>query len=855
MILWKVILVITLFLIFIILFYPKNSNEKYIKIAENIRKTISEKYYGQTFPQCKSILNSPSYGLLADASIVCKTTENLSATPFFYYEDFPEDFITNGWVFVNLDITDFSRFNKNSPQFIVCKTQQAYNILSEKFPSKTVIYTGFTSFDKYDDSVEKDYSKFIHIAGKSPLKGTETLLKTWIKHPEWPELIIVTREHPELLCKKIITSLKEGPKNIKFIFKFLSEENLDKLSNRIGIHICPSETEGFGHYLHEAKALSSVVLYTDAPPMNETFIDGYNGISIECKFSELTNDICPIYKITEEGLEKSIKQVLEMSIEERAKIGKLARVSFLEEKQKFETNLSTAILGHNRIPKIIHHVWISKEDNYKNVDIPKKYEKYIESWKIHNADFTFMYWSGEKILNLIKNNFPEFLNFYKNLKLISKCDFARFAISYIYGGLYSDVDYMCRNNVDNLIKGDSYFIFEPITHFKKVNNKLITNAIFAVHPKSNIAYNFLIYMLNQNSGDVLKDTGPVGLYKYLKTCPYKVLYGKTCDLISSDDNGYTPECNGEYNNYATTVWSDGSGWGNDYNTIEIDNLPFKVIKNPIDNSSLRIEKSDINIDIDVNYNKYLSEVLEDPIEAIFIAHALKNKNSPDIVYFTNKDINICNFVENTALINAIPNIKISYDKKWNNFLDGSNVIWEINKSTNKNLPDLISDLPEKRNIFEISKNLKPNHSIIDVYSNNGHLAIPLAKALSNYGRHDITVYAIDPSKNKCDFMRRIAKYNDISNIVILQLTLDNGNTIDNLLEKNILGPIGLYIKTQELQTLKGSENLIRKYKPIIYEQKTEKSKDNSSYLLNIDNSYKITDFIPNKKIIFQSING
>lgn len=894
MLLWKLLLFITILLIFVMVFSRKNKHETYI---ENMRKTISEKYYGQKFPQCKSVLNSNSYGLVADASIVCKTTDNLPATPIFYYEDFPEDFMTNGWVFVNLDITDFSRFNDPySPQFIACKTHQAYNILSNKFPDKTVIYTGFTSFDKYNDSIEKDYSKFIHIAGKSPFKGTENLVKTWIKHPEWPTLIIVARGEPEIGCKKILNSLEYKPLNIQFIFDFLPEENLDKLSNKIGIHICSSDHEGFGHYLHEAKALGSVVLYTNAPPMNETFVDGYNGIAIDCNFSHLRNNICPVYKITEEGLEKAVNQVLQMSTEELREMGILARESFLEEKEKFRTNLTSAILGHNRIPKIIHHVWISKEDHYKDVDIPKKYEKYLESWKIHNADFNFMYWSGEKILNLIQTHFPEFLLFYKNLKLISKCDFARFAITYIYGGLYSDMDYMCRNNIQNLIKGESYFIFEPINHFKVVNSKLITNAIFALYPKSNIGYDFLVYMTKQRSGDILKDTGTICLYRYLKMCPYKVLYGKTCDLISSDNKGYAPQCNGEYNNYATTVWSDGSGWGNDYNTIEIDNLPFKVVKNPIDNSSLRIEKT-LNTDIQVNYNKYISEVLEDPMEAIFIAHALKNKNSLDIVYFTNKNVEICNVVENTALMNAIPNIKISNQNKWSNFLDGSDLIWEVSEFTKKNWPDLMYDLPEKRKIFELCKNLKHNHGVIDVGAHIGDLAIPLAKALANCGRSDVTVYAIDPSKDKCDFMRRMAKYNDISNIVILQLGLsdtdknlskttknvgnntgsyvwESGNdvfftTADKLLEKNVIGPIGLYhidVETHELQTLKGSQNLIRKYKPLITieifvdNNKGNKCKDSSSspyckevfdLIMSIESSYKVTGFLPNNDLIFQ----
>ena len=44
--------------------------------------------------------------------------------------------------------------------------------------------------------------------------------------------------------------------------------------------ICCSKAEGFGHFIQEAKASSSVVLTTGGPPMNE-FVSNDDGFLIK----------------------------------------------------------------------------------------------------------------------------------------------------------------------------------------------------------------------------------------------------------------------------------------------------------------------------------------------------------------------------------------------------------------------------------------------------------------------------------------------------------------------------------------------------------------------------------------------
>lgn len=633
--------------------YPKNNIFQKSERFDYISRQILNK----TFPSCKSIVNINSYGLYADGIIVCDLLSNLKASPVFYYEGYPKDYIKNGWVFVNLDHIDLDKFNDDSPQFILCKTLQAYNILSSKLINKNVYYTGFTSFDRYKPSITKDFKKFIHIAGKSPYKGTKLLIDIWSMHPEWPELTVVMS--PANPNYDYVFKHTSNIPNIKKIFKDLEEKELTELGNSIGNHICSSQHEGFGHYIHEARSMANVVLYTDAPPLNETFIPYYNGIPIEAKLNGYVNNICPVYNITKEGLETAITKILSMNEESLRIIGLNARNAYLDDKVNFKERLINLIQGDKKIPKHIHYLWLSKDDNYANVELPKKFNKYIDSWKKHNPEFKFTYWSGEDIIKMLSNDFPQFINFYKNLRLISKCDFARFLIIYLYGGLYMDCDYICRKNISELIDYENYFVFEPAKHFYR-GIPQIMNGLFASVENSNLIYGWIYEMFTKPYiEDVIESTGPAGLYRYIKESKYKVLFGNTCDLLSIDDSGERcHECKTVFNSFGATIWKDGSGWGDGYNKGETDNFTYDTITNPITNKLLYIDKHfEIPDNIIDKYNSYLNNgyIPKDYREIL-----LFSQGTDKDIYFKNDNLYLCDSLEKLAIINSIPNIVIIY---------------------------------------------------------------------------------------------------------------------------------------------------------------------------------------------------
>ncbi|MBV6866149.1 glycosyltransferase [Xanthomonas euvesicatoria] len=146
------------------------------------------------------------------------------------------------------------------PRFdaVLCKTHHAERIFRSLGCATRFI--GFTSPDRHDPRVFRQRA-FFHLAGRSTAKGTRVLLDTWQQHPEWPPLTVV--QNPRTAGKPVVAP------NIDHRVGYLDDAELRRMQNAHLFHICPSEAEGFGHYLMEALSVGAVTLATDGEPMNE----------------------------------------------------------------------------------------------------------------------------------------------------------------------------------------------------------------------------------------------------------------------------------------------------------------------------------------------------------------------------------------------------------------------------------------------------------------------------------------------------------------------------------------------------------------------------------------------------------
>lgn len=123
-----------------------------------------------------------------------------------------------------------------------------------------VRYTSFLSRDPFDPSAARE-RRALHLAGRSSAKNTTAVLRAYwdadaagIKLP-WLDLVSFAAVVPTPPRVTQHSSIVRGA--------------LDFLLNNCRFHLCPSEIEGWGHYIVEATACRGIVITTDASPMFE----------------------------------------------------------------------------------------------------------------------------------------------------------------------------------------------------------------------------------------------------------------------------------------------------------------------------------------------------------------------------------------------------------------------------------------------------------------------------------------------------------------------------------------------------------------------------------------------------------
>jgi mannosyltransferase OCH1-like enzyme len=148
------------------------------------------------------------------------------------------------------------------------------------------------------------------------------------------------------------------------------------------------------------------------------------------------------------------------------------------------------------IPKKIHQIWLGGE-------LPEKYRRICDSWKIYNPDWEYFLWTDSDIEKLefgTKSIFNSIVN------LGMKSDLVRIEILKIFGGLYADIDFECVKSFDDLNKLSFY------TGLVYGHNVEVANGLIGSVPNHPILIDYLNNLDYKNgketSEDIFNTTGP-----------------------------------------------------------------------------------------------------------------------------------------------------------------------------------------------------------------------------------------------------------------------------------------------------------------------------------------------------------
>ena len=214
---------------------------------------------------------------------------------------------------------------------VLTKTRHAGPIFASRGCREAHI--GFTSEDRHDPTVTRERT-FFHLAGRSRNKGTQSLLELWRRHPQWPLLTVVQSPREA----KVFTPPVD---NIDHRVDYIDDAQLRHLQNRNRFHLCPSETEGFGHYLVEAMSVGAVTITTDAPPMNE-LVAADRGMLVGYARTG-TQFLATTYHFDDAAMEAAVLRALSLEDDELASLGANARDWFLRNDRRFSARLKQAI--------------------------------------------------------------------------------------------------------------------------------------------------------------------------------------------------------------------------------------------------------------------------------------------------------------------------------------------------------------------------------------------------------------------------------------------------------------------------------------------------------------------------------
>lgn len=209
-------------------------------------------------------------------------------------------------------------------------------------------------------------------------------------------------------------------------------------------------------------------------------------------------------------------------------------------------------------PRIIWQTWKSKKD------LPPNFQKYTSEWKRLHPGWKHVILDDNDLRNIVKTHLPSYLGTYDGfLQNIERVDFARYALLYVYGGVYADMDMVPLTNFEKWTSKNQIVLGrEPLSHSRRLywRDVVLCNALMISPPRQQYWLSLMDYIAeNTRKWSVpVYNTGPMAMTRHMED--NTELFG---NIIITDpcvfyplqaDKTISPECKGREAD-AVHIWT------------------------------------------------------------------------------------------------------------------------------------------------------------------------------------------------------------------------------------------------------------------------------------------------------------
>jgi hypothetical protein len=247
-------------------------------------------------------LFDPALGKEVDYFDLCPTT------PVLFFNHYWDNNVPNMkrwpretkpvWLMPNIEMWEINEQHLWRVNAVLCKTSICQERVTKWYEQEgnprgtKVFYTKHTSSDQAafarrllsdasasvgDEVVQpKDFTnpRFLHTVGGSYWKGTRQVLECWLSRPDLPPLdLYIHKWAYDGMFHGQYEARLEKATNVKLTTDEVDPLTFGRTVAEASFFLCPSISEGFGHYMNQARASGGVIITTDLQPMNELVTD------------------------------------------------------------------------------------------------------------------------------------------------------------------------------------------------------------------------------------------------------------------------------------------------------------------------------------------------------------------------------------------------------------------------------------------------------------------------------------------------------------------------------------------------------------------------------------------------------